>query len=61
MKMQTTAGQLVAGLRQFRGIIQKRNTIPVLGMVRFRGGAPDGHRSRQGAFGCPADHRHHGG
>lgn len=38
MKMQTTAGQLVAGLRQFRGIIQKRNTIPVLGMVRFRGG-----------------------
>ncbi len=61
MKMQTTAGQLTAGLRQFRGIIQKRNTIPVLGMVRFRGGAPDGDGSRQGAFCCPADDWLHGG
>lgn len=38
MKMQTTAGQLRAGLRLFRGIIQRRNTIPVLGMVRLADG-----------------------
>lgn len=38
MKVQTTAGQLRAGLRLFRGIIHRRNTIPVLGMVRFRDG-----------------------
>lgn len=38
MKMQTTAGHLRAGLRLFRGIIQRRNTIPVLGTVRFADG-----------------------
>lgn len=38
MRVQTTAGQLRAGLRLFRGIIQRRNTIPVLGMVRLADG-----------------------
>ena len=38
MKVETTAGQLRAGLRLFRGIIGSRNTIPVLGMVRLADG-----------------------
>lgn len=38
MKMQTTAGQLRAGLRLFRGIVHRRSTIPVLGMVRLEDG-----------------------
>lgn len=38
MKVQTTAGHLRAGLRLFRGIIERRNAIPALGMVRFRDG-----------------------
>lgn len=42
MRVQMTAGQLAAGLRQFRGIIQRRNTIPVLGMVRLAGGCMTG-------------------
>ena len=42
MKMQTTAGQLRAGLRLFRGIISRRNTIPVLGTVRLADGKMTG-------------------
>jgi DNA polymerase-3 subunit beta len=38
MKVQTTAGQLRAGLRLFKGIISRRNTIPVLGTVLLRDG-----------------------
>lgn len=38
MKVETTAGQLRAGLRLFRGIIETRNSIPVLGMVRLADG-----------------------
>lgn len=42
MKVQTTAGQLRASLRLFRGIVQRRNTIPVLGMVRLANGRMTG-------------------
>lgn len=42
MKMQTTAGQLRAGLRLFRGIVHRRNTIPVLGTVKFADGRMTG-------------------
>lgn len=38
MKVQTTAGQLRAGLRLFRGIISRHNTVPMLGMVRMADG-----------------------
>lgn len=38
MKMQTTAGQLAAGLRLFRGVIARNYPIPVLGMVRLKDG-----------------------
>src|SRR5690606_26874788 len=38
MRMQTTAGHLRTGLRLFRGIIDRRNTIPVLGTVRLAAG-----------------------
>lgn len=38
MKIQTTAGQLNAALRQMAGIVGRRNTIPVLSTVKFDGG-----------------------
>lgn len=38
MKVMTTAGQLRAGLRLFRGIVNQRNTLPVLSTVRFGDG-----------------------
>lgn len=39
MKAQTTAGQLRAGLRLLRGIVDRRCTIPVLGTVRASNGS----------------------
>lgn len=42
MRMQTTAGHLRTGLRLFRGIIDRRNTIPVLGTVRLADGKMTG-------------------
>lgn len=38
MKMQTSAGQLRSALGAFRGIINRRNTIPVLGTVKLQSG-----------------------
>ena len=38
MMLQTTAAQLLTALRLFKGVIERRNTIPVLGTVRFRDG-----------------------
>lgn len=38
MKMQTSAGQLRSALGTFRGIINRRNTIPVLGTVKLQSG-----------------------
>ncbi|MBN9255245.1 MULTISPECIES: DNA polymerase III subunit beta [unclassified Mesorhizobium] len=38
MRMQASAGQLRAALGAFRGIVQRRNTVPVLGTVKFQDG-----------------------
>lgn len=38
MMLQTTAAQLLTALRLFKGVIERRNTIPVLGTVRFQDG-----------------------
>ena len=38
MKVETTAGQLASALQIFAGVIQRRNTIPVLSAVKFDGG-----------------------
>lgn len=42
MRLETSAGQLRAALNAMRGIVQKRNIIPVLGAVRFEGGRISG-------------------
>lgn len=42
MRLETTAGQLRAALYAMGGIVQKYNTVPVLGAVKFEGGRISG-------------------
>lgn len=38
MRLETTAGHLRSALSAFRGVVERRNTIPVLSMVKFADG-----------------------